>query len=47
VDGTGAPVSGTVFLAIQGQPTTQTAVTIFDGTGQSRGYRWDGTQWLD
>ena len=47
VDATGAPFSGNIFLAIQGQPISQRAVTIFGGTGRMRGYRWDGTQWLE
>ena len=47
VDGDGTPSSGNIFLAMQGQLTSQTAVTIFGGTGRVRGYRWDGLQWLD
>ena len=47
VDAAGAAVSGNVFLAIENQPMTQRAVTIFGGTGRIRGYRWDGVQWLE
>jgi hypothetical protein len=47
VDEDGALLSGNVFLAIQGQPSSQRAVTIFGGTGRSRAFRWDGTQWLE
>ena len=47
VDEDGAFSSGNIFLAIQGQPSSQRAVTIFGGTGRSRAYRWDGTQWLE
>ena len=47
VDAQGVPLSGNIFLAIQGQPTSQHAVTIFGGSGRMRGYRWDGTQWVN
>ena len=46
VDIGGAPVSGTIFLGVNGQPATARAVTVFSGTGRVRGYRWNGTQWL-
>lgn len=47
VDTTGAPLSGTVFLGIPGQPLSARAVTVFGGTGHVRGYTWDGTAWMD
>ena len=47
VDATSAPVSGTVFLAIQGEPISQRAMTVFGGTGRVRGYTWNGTAWLE
>ena len=47
VDATGAPVSGTVYLAIQGVPNTQRPVNIFGGTGRVRGYTWNSNEWLE
>ena len=47
VDATGAPLSGTVFLGIQGEPSTQRAMTIFGGTGRVRGYTWNGYEWQE
>ena len=47
VDSTGAPLSGTVFLGIQGEPISQRAMTVFGGTGRLRGYTWNGYEWQE
>ena len=47
VDGAGAPLSGTVFLGLQNEPLSARAVTVFGGTGQVRGYSWNGTAWVE
>ena len=47
VDATGAPLSGTVFLGIQGQPQSQRAMTVFGGTGRLRGFTWNGYEWQE
>ena len=47
VDGSGAPLSGTVFLGLQNEPLSARAVTVFGGTGQVRGYSWNGTSWME
>ena len=47
VDGSGAPLSGTVFLGLQSEPLSARAVTVFGGTGQVRGYSWNGTSWME
>ena len=47
VDATGAPLSGTIFLAVPNQPGSVRAVTVFGGTGQVRGYAWTGTEWIE
>jgi len=43
----GAPVNGTVFLGRTGADETAWAVTVFGRTGHVRGYRWDGTAWIE
>ena len=47
VDGSGAPLSGTVFLGLQNEPLSARAATVFGGTGQVRGYSWNGTSWVE
>jgi len=47
VDSLGAPVSGTVFLGVPDEIASARAVTVFGGTGQVRGYSWDGTAWIE
>ena len=47
IDSTGAPLSGTLFLANPDEPASARAVTVFGGTGQVRGYGWDGTAWIE
>ena len=42
----GAPISGTVFLGIPNEPASARAITIFGGTGQVNGYKWNGTAWV-
>lgn len=41
----GAPVNGTVFMAIPGNPLTARAVTILGATGEIQGYRYNGSTW--
>ena len=47
VDDAGAALSGTVFLGLQNEPLSARAVTVFGGTGQVRGYSWNGTSWVE
>jgi len=47
VDGSSATMSGTVYLGLQNEPLSARAVTIFGGTGQVRGYSWNGTSWVE
>ena len=46
VDPQGNPLSGSVFLGVPNEEATARAVTILGGTGRVRGYRWDGTSWI-
>ena len=45
VDTSGAPVNGTVFLAIPNQDLSYRAVTVQGSTGRVRGYKWVGAGW--
>jgi prepilin-type N-terminal cleavage/methylation domain-containing protein len=45
-DQAGAPISGTVFVSLPGQPRASRAVTILGATGRIRGYKWDGANWV-
>jgi prepilin-type N-terminal cleavage/methylation domain-containing protein len=45
IDNTGAPVNGTVFLAIPSAQSSFRAVTVQGSTGRVRGYRWMGNTW--
>jgi prepilin-type N-terminal cleavage/methylation domain-containing protein len=45
IDTAGAPVNGTVFLAIPNESLSFRAVTVQGSTGRVRGYRWTGSQW--
>jgi prepilin-type N-terminal cleavage/methylation domain-containing protein len=47
VDSAGAPLNGTVYLGIPGNPATQRAITITGTTGRLRAYRWTGAAWLE
>lgn len=47
VDDTGALLSGTIYLGLQNEPLSARAVTVFGGTGQVRGYAWNGTAWVE
>ena len=47
VDGSGAALSGTVFLGLQNEPLSARAATVFGGIGQVRGYSWNGTSWVE
>jgi prepilin-type N-terminal cleavage/methylation domain-containing protein len=46
VDASGVPVNGTVFFGVPSQPETARAVTVFGATGRVRGYRWNGSAWV-
>jgi prepilin-type N-terminal cleavage/methylation domain-containing protein len=47
VDTAGAPLNGTMFLAIGVDTATQRAITISGATGRIRAYRWNGAAWLE
>tara|TARA_A100001037_G_scaffold260212_1_gene248436 strand:- start:180 stop:755 length:576 start_codon:yes stop_codon:yes gene_type:complete len=47
VDSSSATMSGTIYLGLQNEPLSAGAVTAFGGTGQVRGYRWNGTSWVE
>jgi hypothetical protein len=46
VDVLGNPLNGSVFLGLADHPETARAVTILGATGRVRGYRWNGTSWI-
>jgi Tfp pilus assembly protein FimT len=46
VDELGSPVSGTVFIGLTNHPEVARAVTVLGATGRVRGYRWDGSKWI-
>ena len=45
VDGTAAPLNGTVFLGVPNQLASARAVTILGASGHVQAYRWNGTAW--
>lgn len=45
IDSAGAPVNGTVFVAIPNVHLSFRAVTVLGTTGRVRGYKWTGSQW--
>jgi len=45
IDNNGAPINGTIFLAIANIPKSFRAVTVLGATGRVRGYRWNGAVW--
>jgi prepilin-type N-terminal cleavage/methylation domain-containing protein len=47
VDATGDPLNGTVFLAVNGQPMSQRAITILGSTALIRPWAWNGKRWGD
>jgi Tfp pilus assembly protein FimT len=47
VDASGAPLNGTVRLGRVNEPNTARAVTILGATGRIRGYKWNGTTWVE
>jgi prepilin-type N-terminal cleavage/methylation domain-containing protein len=47
INGGNAPINGTVFLGIPGNPSTARAVTILGATGRVREYHWNGTTWQE
>jgi prepilin-type N-terminal cleavage/methylation domain-containing protein len=44
-DGAAVPINGTVFIALQGQPLSQRAITVTGTTARSQPYRWTGARW--
>ena len=46
IDQAGVPVNGTVFLGLLPHRQSARAVTVFGGTGRVRGFRWNGTRWV-
>jgi prepilin-type N-terminal cleavage/methylation domain-containing protein len=47
VDSTGDPLNGTVFMAVNGQPTSARAITILGSTALIHPWRWNGKRWTD
>lgn len=41
----GAPINGTVFMAIPNVSLSARAITVLGSTGRIRAYRWDGSGW--
>jgi Tfp pilus assembly protein FimT len=46
VDTLGNPLNGSVFLGVADHPETARAATILGATGRVRGYRWNGSSWI-
>jgi Tfp pilus assembly protein FimT len=47
ISGANAPVNGTVFIGLPGQPSTARAITVLGATGRVRQYHWDGAVWQE
>lgn len=45
VDQVGAPLNGTLFVALASKAMSARAITIFGSTGRVRAFRWDGSAW--
>jgi prepilin-type N-terminal cleavage/methylation domain-containing protein len=45
IDQNGAPLNGTVFMAVPNIVRSARAATVFGSTGRVRGYRFDGAVW--
>ena len=45
VDSAGAPLNGTIFLSVDGQPESARAVTVLGAVGRVLAYRWTGRAW--
>lgn len=45
VDQVGAPLNGTIFVALPTKAMSARAITIFGSTGRVRAFRWDGSAW--
>lgn len=43
----GDVMNGTLFLSIQGDPSSSRAISIFGPTALVRVWRWDGRQWVE
>ncbi len=46
VDDQNSPLSGSIFLGLPNHPETARVVTILGATGRIRGYRWNGSEWI-
>jgi prepilin-type N-terminal cleavage/methylation domain-containing protein len=44
-DGTGVPITGTVYTTVTGQPDSARAVTVTGSSGRAQCYRWNGSRW--
>jgi prepilin-type N-terminal cleavage/methylation domain-containing protein len=47
VDSTGDPLNGTLFMAVNGQPTSVRAITILGSTALIHPWSWNGKAWSD
>ena len=47
VNQAGDALNGTIFLAIQGDPLSARAITIFGPTALIRAWRWNGRDWVE
>jgi prepilin-type N-terminal cleavage/methylation domain-containing protein len=45
-DVNGDPINASVFVGVDGQPTTANALTIVGTTAAIRAWRWDGSRWV-
>ena len=45
VDSAGAPLNGTIFLSVDGQPESARAVTVLGAVGRVLAWRWTGRVW--
>ena len=46
-DANGDPTNATISLGVPNQATTATAITILGTTANIRGFRWDGSRWIE
>jgi prepilin-type N-terminal cleavage/methylation domain-containing protein len=46
IDEAGVPINGTMFLGLPPHRQSARGVTVFGGTGRVRGFRWNGTRWV-
>ena len=46
-DANGDPTNATISLGVPNQASTATAITILGTTANIRGFRWDGSRWIE